>query len=238
MAKGIEHVEEGRLAAKIEADSDQAFLNRLLEIVSIVGNPHALAKASGLSPSGVNRYLAGGEPTRPALLALAKAAGVRVEWLASGQGAMRSIETDPLATTNGDFGTVPVYDIEASAGHGALIDEERVISEVAFRRDWIQQQGWVFRNLAAITSRGDSMEPTIPDGSLVLIDTAGDLKVEDGVCVLRVDEHLMIKRLQRLIDGGLKIMSDNPAYPDQIVAKESLKDLEVVGRVIWVGHRL
>ena len=46
----------------------------------------ALAKKAGISQSGIRRYFSGGEPTRPHLVALASAAGVSLNWLATGEG--------------------------------------------------------------------------------------------------------------------------------------------------------
>lgn len=48
----------------------------------------AFAQKIGISGAAVRKYLAGeSEPTRPVLIAMADMAGVRVEWLATGEGA-------------------------------------------------------------------------------------------------------------------------------------------------------
>jgi transcriptional regulator with XRE-family HTH domain len=56
------------------------------------------ARAIGLSESVVRQYLKGkSEPTRPALVAMARAGGVSLEWLASGSGPMRAGGPEPRA---------------------------------------------------------------------------------------------------------------------------------------------
>lgn len=50
------------------------------------GSVSALARKAGISQSGIRRYFAGGEPTRPHLVAIASAAEVSLIWLATGSG--------------------------------------------------------------------------------------------------------------------------------------------------------
>lgn len=54
------------------------------------GSARAFALQCGLSPSGMHQYLTGkSEPTRLALIAMAHAAGVNLEWLITGEGRMK-----------------------------------------------------------------------------------------------------------------------------------------------------
>jgi helix-turn-helix protein len=52
-----------------------SFASRLVEIVAAFPSRAALAKKAGLTPSALQSYVEGAEPTRPALVALARAAG-------------------------------------------------------------------------------------------------------------------------------------------------------------------
>ncbi len=49
------------------------------------GSTTALARQAGISQSGIRRYFRGGDPSRRHLIAIANAAGVSVEWLATGE---------------------------------------------------------------------------------------------------------------------------------------------------------
>jgi len=70
--------------SSIELES--SFIERMNFCAKRVGSVSALAKKAGISQSGIRRYFSGGEPTRPHLISLSDAAGVRLEWLASGKG--------------------------------------------------------------------------------------------------------------------------------------------------------
>ncbi len=147
-------------------------------------------------------------------------------------------EKVPEHDISSEFALVPLYDVEVSAGHGAHIDEEDVTSQIAFRRDWLAQSGFNIKNLVSLTARGDSMEPTIRDGDLLLVDTSQKDVAEDGIYVLSINNHLLAKRLQRLVDGTIYIKSDNQAYERQVIPKEATDQLQVIGRVVWTGRRM
>lgn len=66
--------------------SDLQFRRRLEVLAEIAGNVAALARESGASDSAIRKYLTGSEPTRPVLISLAKATGVRLPWLMDADG--------------------------------------------------------------------------------------------------------------------------------------------------------
>ncbi|MFM9597740.1 helix-turn-helix transcriptional regulator, partial [Streptomyces scabiei] len=84
----------------------------------------------------------------------------------------------------------------------------------------------------------DSMHPTIISGESLVVDTSPLDNFLDGIYVIDLDSHLLVKRLQRQFTGGIKILSDNPAYEAQLVPQESLDQLHIVGRVVWMGKDL
>src|SRR3978361_1152684 len=64
-----------------------AFVDRLKTILSHWPGAARLARAMGVSPSAFRKWLKGeAEPSRERLVALARAAGVGIAWLAEGQG--------------------------------------------------------------------------------------------------------------------------------------------------------
>lgn len=144
----------------------------------------------------------------------------------------------PEARIGDEFALVPLYDLEVSAGGGAITDRENIVSQIAFRRDWLRHVGLNINHLVSVSVRGDSMEPSIRDGDMLLVDTSQTDVVEDGIYVLRIDSHLLAKRLQRLVDGRLYIKSDNPAYERQELSKQDADQLEVIGRVVWSGRKI
>jgi len=53
------------------------------------------------------------------------------------------------------------------------------------------------------------------------------------VYALRYGDELRIKRLFRVYDGGLRIVSDNPTFPDEQISREAMQHIAVIGKLIW-----
>ncbi|MOA13864.1 putative HTH-type transcriptional regulator [compost metagenome] len=94
-------------------------------------------------------------------------------------------------------------------------------------------------NLYVIYADGDSMEPYIFEGDVVLFD-GSDTEPRDRqvYAIRRPDGGISIKRIVQQLAGGWMIRSDNPdksAYPDEQVSRATLHDMPILGRVIWRG---
>jgi phage repressor protein C with HTH and peptisase S24 domain len=132
---------------------------------------------------------------------------------------------------------VPVHDARAAAGPARNAAQNTVLHRIAFREDWIASvTSAPISQLGAITVAGDSMEPTLRQGDLVLVDSSQNRpQQQDGVYVIRTEGGLQVKRLQAEVSGGLVTMlSDNKAYEPQRHLKP--EDVHVLGRVIWLGR--
>lgn len=147
--------------------------------------------------------------------------------------------TDNAIPNFDDFVLVPRYDIRASAGHGAVVSSEQIVDHLAFRKEWVRNAlGVAQKDLALITVKGDSMEPTLSNGDLILIDMHASSIGDNAIYVLRNDGQLLVKRVQRKLDGTIIIKSDNTAYDPETVDAKHAGKLKVVGRVVWAGRRL
>lgn len=90
-----------------------------------------------------------------------------------------------------------------------------------------------------ILMEGDSMEPTLRAGDILLVDCRDVTAQRDGIYILRADNTLLVKRLQRLPGRRLKISSDNPAYvPFELDLKQQTDEFVIVGRAVGVGRRI
>jgi transcriptional regulator with XRE-family HTH domain len=86
--------------------------------------------------------------------------------------------------------------------------------------------------VTTLVAEGDSMAPTIADQAPVFIDTDDRDLADGGIYAIKVGGNLVIRRVQRLVDGGLQLLADNGvAYPPQTVDDQALANLEIVGRV-------
>jgi len=142
---------------------------------------------------------------------------------------------EPLVRFPNDFVKLPLFDLSVAAGDGALLDRpETVAATLSFRRDWLSQEGLHPLSLALFRVSGESMEPTLRDRDVIMVDrTAREIQGE-RIFVLRIDSEAYIKRL-RLLAGEVEISSDNPAYRTW---SRPLAEVVVIGRVVWLGRRL
>lgn len=147
---------------------------------------------------------------------------------------------EPIATYNikmQDYTLVDCYQVFASAGFGATISDELKTDPMAFRTDWLKKEGLAPERLAVIRAKGDSMEPTISNNDIILVNLCNGDALRDGLYVLRIGDSLLVKRLQFDPFGGFKIISDNPGYETQVVTKDQRPDVHIVGRVAWAGKK-
>lgn len=135
---------------------------------------------------------------------------------------------------NEEFGLIQVRaDIEVSAGDGAIAgNDDKAKYCLAFRKDWLQSRGLKEKDLYVAFARGDSMEPTISDGDSLLVNTAEKDPQDGHIYVIRSCEILWVKRIQRLLDGSLLLISDNKIYPPMPLKLDEASDVEIIGKVV------
>jgi len=139
------------------------------------------------------------------------------------------------SVTDAEFTQVPIYDVDVSAGHGAFADQEAIVSYTGFQESWLRNTLGVSPNAVDIVFvRGDSMEPGIENGDMLLVDRQNNELRREGVYVFRLDGFLHVKRLQRLPNRVIQVTSDNANYqPFLIDLKMEYLDFEILGRVVW-----
>lgn len=135
-------------------------------------------------------------------------------------------------TNTDDSIQIPIFDVYASAGHG-LINEEHIESYATFDKSFLRKNFGLtsFVELSIITSKGDSMIPTLPENCQLLIQKG--LPREGQICVTRIDDELYIKRLQKR--PKYKLISDNKSYDDIDLEGE---DYEILGIVVGMFQKM
>lgn len=124
-----------------------------------------------------------------------------------------------------------------SAGPGSNPDVFEEIGTLSFRRDFLTACGVSPENARVVDVKGFSMEPTIPHGAVLLINTANTEPRNNTIFAL-VSQHrgLVVKRLVHKGDAWIA-RSDNPdGNPDfQINDGEPVR---IIGRAVWMGAKL
>lgn len=185
-------------------------------------------------------------PDAVQLMQIAALTGRQVIWLLGGglQEPSRNGDGSPPNSTEAveldGVVYVPLFDVRASAGTGAFNDQERVLQMRPFAADYIRRDLHILHNqMALVTIVGNSMEPDIHSGDVGLIDRRDkDISVE-GPHLVRIDGGLLLKMVQRLPGGVLRVSSKNQlSSPFDInVMDGTLNDFEVIGRLRWAGVR-
>jgi len=118
---------------------------------------------------------------------------------------------------------------------------------VAFDRYWLRREVSVApQHLRLIKASGDSMNSgkglgsDIYDDDILLVDTSVERIESDAAYIIQFDGHLMVKRIQRMFDGSISIISSNPEYATQIVSVEQTPDIRIAGKVVYMiaGRRI
>lgn len=201
-------------------------------------NQKSLARAAGLNETAVRDILIGKSrhPRHDTVQKIAGALDCTAAQLIEPGGAHGAREARSEYADELVF--VPTYEVAAAAGDGIVIDAEYETGRLAFRHDWLRSVTSASPDdLAVITVHGDSMYPTLADGDTILVDLNQRTAGRDGVYIVRFGEFVLVKRL--LIDPvrrEVTISCDNENYPR--LAPVDPGDVDVAGRVIWVGRRI
>lgn len=136
-----------------------------------------------------------------------------------------------------DLAIVPEIDLGYSMGGGTILESYEQIGIVPFSRSWLRSiTSGSFGDLFVARGDGDSMEPTLKDGDIVLIDTTQKtIRHQDRIWAVAYGELGMIKRVRRTPNGSYLLMSDNLSVtPIECIDDE----MAVIGRVCWIGRRI
>lgn len=150
-------------------------------------------------------------------------------------------QLDQYKAAESSLVAVPLYDVRAAAGHGALPAETPHSDVLHFNEAWIRQELRASpEDLYLIYVDGESMEPTLRSGDVILLDRRATKPDREGIYILRMDGMLLVKRLQALPGASVKVSSDNPAYEPFVLmlADMESQDFAILGRVVWSGRRM
>ncbi|AKD39197.1 putative bacteriophage transcriptional regulator [Pasteurella multocida subsp. multocida OH4807] len=104
--------------------------------------------------------------------------------------------------------------------------------------NWLKIRGIEPEKLLFMVARGDAMHPTIQRGDILLVNRAVTTPKDGEIYLMRNDTQIWVKRIQGL-PNGLRLISDNQLiYPQIDLEFDKNKYIEVIGRVIFIGHDL
>jgi phage repressor protein C with HTH and peptisase S24 domain len=193
--------------------------------------PFAWAKIVGIPSATFNRmWNENSVPKAEYLLSIAETCGVSVDWLLTGKGEKEHAPEE--------FIGIPRYDASLSAGNGFWnIETATVLDHIPFTAEFLRRRLGRSNpdDLIILTANGDSMEPLIGDGDLVMVDQKKK-ELTDGIFAFVLNGMARVKRLNQTLAGDLEVMSENPLYRTEALKKEELVSFQLIGKVVWCGH--
>jgi phage repressor protein C with HTH and peptisase S24 domain len=122
-------------------------------------------------------------------------------------------------------------ELQVSAGPGAS-GAAAAVERVPFSAQMLRRQSLRPDELAVLEVRGDSMEPVLEDGDMVLVDKAASKPVSGKMYVVARGTDLQIKWVT-VMRSGIQLVSENEAYPTERLDPH---DAPRFYRVRWFGH--
>lgn len=218
-------------------DQDRLFLEDLCKWSGL--SPSRLGEEAGLSPTTITRTTSGAATSRLSTPSIEKLKnrfpdfpGWDAKALADRRLAFHGVVPEP------EPDIVEIAEIDLRYGMGGTYLDGPVSTETRpFSREWLRNFTHSPPELLFwALGDGDSMEPTIRSGEVILIDRSErSPRMGDGIWAIAWGDIGMIKRLRPLPDGTVEIHSDNPLVRPGLATDG---DLHVIGRVVAVVRRL
>jgi len=137
------------------------------------------------------------------------------------------LELEPVIVgeTSEEYVALPVYS-ELGAGGPRSIEDKTGEVCIPLR---LARKG-----VYAMKVRGNSMYPSIVDGSIVGVDINQKEIMDGKIYAFHIRySGAVIKRAMILEGGDILLKSDNEKYPSYVFRENEKSDLEIIGRVVW-----
>lgn len=231
-------------------EQDTRLIRALVEYVGM--KPAVVAREAGVAVTTINRPYTGTATSRLGRAAMEKLrarfpdfpgwadhlgvpslSDTRIPYRHEGQAQSKSPSAPTVAA---DMVELEQIDLKFGMG-GTYADGLVEVAKRPFSRAWLQTiTSTSPRHLFWAIGDGDSMEPTIRSGEVLLIDRSEfSPRFDDSIWALVHGEIGMIKRLRMLPGGQVELHSDNQLVRPTIAVDG---ELHVIGRVIAVVRRL
>lgn len=188
-----------------------------------------LANKADVTPSGLTRALQGKQ-----MLGLDKVSAVIEIW----GGELVFPDDNALFSCNlEEFSFFPKISSQLAVNGSFVIEQEQEKTQ-PFQKNWLKaRQICNTKDAVLLNVTNDFMHPIITSGDIALIALKQKEIVSGNLYAIRIGTEIQIRRLERLACGGIRIYCENKNfYPPQEM--QSCEELEVVGRVCWIGKTL
>ena len=193
-----------------------------------------LAVALGVNRSAITQAKRRDSIPQKWILSLIRSHGLAADWLEFGRGVMLEAQNRDTASENPAVIVVPKVQARLCAGGGSWEVEAAPIDEHVFKEEWLARKGSP-GSMVLMDVFGNSMEPEIREGDMVLVDQAR-LDIQPGaIYAVGYEDTVMVKRLERT-PQGVSLHSDNPDYSPITIVGDELHSFRIIGKIVWISR--
>jgi transcriptional regulator with XRE-family HTH domain len=145
-------------------------------------------------------------------------------------------------TSDRDYTVIPQHRRLAAAGLGTAHQARAgegpadvdLAGDFAFSHDWLRRNlGHTTGQLVAWRVDGNSMADTLLDGETIVIDEGVQAFGAAHIYVFELQGRCFVKRVHPRTDGSLEVISDNPVYAREVIARDRASAVQVLGKMVW-----
>lgn len=206
-----------------------------------------IGKQVGVSKATISQWESGDtHPNGINLTKLAVALKTSTDWILFGKESTKQIThnavilggIDPWDSKTelpDDEVEIPFFtEVELAAGNGMTDIQEHHGFKLRFAKSTLKRQGVEVCNAACVKVSGNSMEPVLPDGSTIGIDTAKTNIIDGKMFAIDHDGMLRVKTMYKMPGNGVRLKSfNNEEYPDELYNQEQAQSIRIIGKVFW-----
>jgi len=190
-----------------------------------------IASALGISPAQFSNAKKRDSVPLEAVTNFCARRKININWVLYGQAA-------GMLDTNVEDALQIIYhkNYRTSAGGGAINEEGDACSYLTIDPEFQAMLGIKSGDsIEAIRITGDSMEPTLSENAILILDRKKTELINGGIFVVNTLGGVFVKRIGLNAKGGIDLISDNTIYPPQTVEGE---EVTVVGKVIGALEKI
>lgn len=227
--------------------------SRIKEAIATLprGSKVEISKRCDVSTTAITGWEKIGSIDKKNLAVVAKMTGYSLDWLITGKGDKHAQPSTPPIEQNYVLGGFDLWDddtplrddevalpffreVELAAGNGRHQVIENHGRKLRFAKSTLKKSNVNTANAACVTVSGYSMEPVLPNGSVVGIDTNNQTIVDGKPYAVNYHGDLLVKRLYKLPGGGFRLNSyNNSEYPDIYCTPDTMDGVVIIGKVFW-----
>ena len=184
-------------------------------------NQMDFAKAIGVTQATISRYISGSAlPSFKALKRISEILDIDISM----------VNQDYVQYDSGGVTKLPYYYSEVSAGMG-ISSTDNSSDYLHFDSSWLQNQ-FLLKNLDntfCVKVKGDSMEPSISEGDILIAQECRDTSQLQGIYIVNYNDDYLVKKIQFKSKSEIKLISSNPDYDPINI---DLLDENIIFRII------